>query len=63
MTREAQRLLTDLGYDPGTADGKTGTQTRRAIESFQRSDDLTVDGTVGELDDAIVRASKREKSK
>ena len=46
MIRKAQRRLADLGYDPGPADGTMGTRTQGAIESFQRSNGLGVDGTV-----------------
>jgi formylglycine-generating enzyme required for sulfatase activity len=55
MIREAQKRLKDLGYDPGTADGRMGAKTQSAIQSFQRSHDLTVDGTVT---DALVASLK-----
>lgn len=46
QTREAQQLLTDLGYDPGPIDGQYGRRTSEAIKSFQRDIGLTQDGLV-----------------
>ena len=40
----AQRLLTELGYDPGPADGLDGPQTRQAIKIFERERGLPVTG-------------------
>lgn len=48
LTAEIQRLLTQLGYDPGPADGVYGPQTRAAIEAFQRHEGLPVDGQVSD---------------
>jgi len=44
--REAQGYLTKLGYEPGPPDGTFGPQTQAAVESFQTSEDVTVDGLV-----------------
>ncbi len=44
LARETQRLLTELGYDPGPIDGAYGRRTRRAIEAYQRDRGLAVDG-------------------
>lgn len=41
---EIQKLLSDLGYDPGPIDGKPGKRTRTAIRAFQQSQNLAVDG-------------------
>jgi len=41
-----QKLLAQLGYDPGAADGLYGNKTRSAIEEYQRSQNLAVDGQV-----------------
>jgi len=49
QVREAQQLLAALGYSPGPADGNAGRNTRTAIESFQRSNGLNVDGTVTDV--------------
>ena len=48
MIREAQRILTELGYAPGPADGIMGSRTHLAIERFQRMGGLGVDGLVSE---------------
>lgn len=44
--REAQQLLTRLGYNPGPVDGTFGPQTQVATEAFQESVNTTVDGLV-----------------
>ena len=41
---EIQRLLTDLGYAPGPADGVIGRKTRLAIYEYQRSAGMEIDG-------------------
>jgi hypothetical protein len=41
---ETQRLLAGLGYDPGPVNGVLGSQTRQAIEAFQRNNGLGTDG-------------------
>lgn len=43
---KAQRLLRDLGYQPGPADGLMGPRTRDAISDFQRTAGLEVSGSV-----------------
>lgn len=45
--REVQRRLIERGYDIGEPDGIIGARTRAAIESFQQSAGLTVDGRAG----------------
>jgi hypothetical protein len=47
-TREAQQLLTDLGYDPGPVDGDYGRRTADAVKSFQRDVGITQDGWIDE---------------
>ncbi len=43
-----QKLLANVGHDPGPADGIFGRRTRRAVRSYQRSTRaLVVDGVVG----------------
>lgn len=42
--REIQRLLLQLGFDPGPIDGKLGRSTASAISSYQATAGLTVDG-------------------
>ncbi|WMW64529.1 peptidoglycan-binding protein [Nitratidesulfovibrio liaohensis] len=47
-TREAQQLLTDLGYDPGPVDGGYGRRTADAVKAFQRDVGITQDGWIDE---------------
>ncbi len=44
LTIDIQRQLRDLGYNPGPADGIYGSNTKAAIEAFQRKSNLPVDG-------------------
>jgi hypothetical protein len=46
-TREVQRALTTLGYDPGPIDGIFGSKTRAAVKRFQADHGLIADGIVG----------------
>ncbi len=46
--RQAQTLLTELGYEPGPADGQMGHRTVAAIKAFQRREGLTADGRLTE---------------
>ncbi|MBD8893485.1 glycoside hydrolase family protein [Roseibium litorale] len=46
--REAQAVLTKLGYTPGPADGLAGQRTKAAVRAFQRDNPpLLVDGQIG----------------
>lgn len=47
-TREAQQLLTELGYDPGPVDGLYGRRTADAVRAFQRDMGLSQDGWIDE---------------
>lgn len=42
-----QQALTQLGYDPGGADGKYGNGTTQAVKEFQAAKSLTQDGVAG----------------
>jgi peptidoglycan hydrolase-like protein with peptidoglycan-binding domain len=42
-----QRLLIDLGFDPGPVDGAFGGATEVAVRAFQIAHDLEADGVVG----------------
>jgi murein L,D-transpeptidase YcbB/YkuD len=46
--KDVQRALSRAGYDPGPVDGKMGRKTKAAIKDFQRRNNLTADGIVGE---------------
>jgi peptidoglycan hydrolase-like protein with peptidoglycan-binding domain len=46
--REAQHLLTELGYDPGPVDGLYGRRTAEAVKSFQKDADHIQDGRIDE---------------
>ena len=44
LVREVQKLLTQLGYDVGPADGILGNRTANAIRLFQMQNRMTVNG-------------------
>lgn len=43
----AQKVLTVLGFNPGTADGVAGANTRAAALAYQKSRGLAADGIIG----------------
>lgn len=45
--RQIQTKLKQWGYYSGATDGIYGTQTKKAVESFQKKNGLTVDGIAG----------------
>ena len=45
--QEAQRILQAQGFSPGRVDGQFGNGTKSAVEAFQRSRGIAVDGIVG----------------
>jgi hypothetical protein len=47
IVRDVQRQLTELGFNSGPADGVYGGQTAAAVQAFQMSKRLLVDGEVG----------------
>ena len=62
-TREAQQLLTDLGYDPGPIDGDYGRRTAAAVKAFQRDSGITQDGWIDQdLLSVLRRAASRRSS-
>lgn len=46
MMRTVQRMLRDVGYDPGPIDGSRGGRTASALSSFQRDKGLEQTGTL-----------------
>ena len=42
--KKVQEALRDKGYDPGPIDGVMGSQTRKAISQYQKSENLCVTG-------------------
>ena len=57
----AQRLLVQLGYDPGVVDGLSGPSTRRAISAFYEDRSDQYDGVldfddIKRLEDAVVES-------
>jgi len=44
--RQAQGILRELGYDPGSIDGRMGRKTHEALRQFQRDRDLPETGQV-----------------
>lgn len=54
-TREAQQLLTDLGYDPGPVDGDYGRRTADAVKAFQRDVGITQDGWIDQYLISVLR--------
>lgn len=59
-TREAQQLLTDLGYDPGPVDGDYGRRTAEAVRAFQHKAGVTQDGRIDEGLLNMLRLAKTE---
>lgn len=48
ITYILQAILLCMGYDVGPIDGKFGPKTRSAVRSFQRDNNLVVDGIAGQ---------------
>lgn len=44
--RQAQRLLSQLGFEPGPADGVIGSRTERSVRQFQEREGLPTDGRI-----------------
>ncbi len=62
-----QESLNKLGYSCGSADGKFGTATEKAVKLFQADHGLTVDGIAGTLtqaalEEALAGGGKEKKS-
>ncbi len=46
-TRDVQTALKNAGFYTGKVDGKSGPMTKKAIEDFQKANNLSADGKVG----------------
>lgn len=57
--RVLQKQLTRLGVSPGPVDGRYGPMTTRAVERFQSTHGLQVDGIVGERTGRALHAGGR----
>jgi hypothetical protein len=48
QVQDIQRRLAELGFNPGSADGKIGPRTLAALQEYQRSINVDVDGQLTE---------------
>jgi peptidoglycan hydrolase-like protein with peptidoglycan-binding domain len=56
--RSAQQALQDKGFNPGTIDGRMGSQTKAALKEFQQKNNLTVTGSLdAETRDRLLASS------
>lgn len=61
--KEVQIALKNAGYNPGVIDGKAGKQTKEAIKSFQKANNLTISGKVSKKTWRLLRKYLTEKVK
>jgi len=54
LTRDAQSLLNNLGYNAGSVDGIWGKKTRAALEKFFKDNGKVFDGSLGETEILIL---------
>ena len=50
ITKKAQNLLNNLGYNAGSADGIYGRKTNSALQKFYNSKGQTFDGNLDEME-------------
>ena len=63
LTMDIQKALSELGYQPGTADGIYGQKTKSAIQSFQRDIGVPQDGVANsQLLELVRKESSRRSS-
>ena len=60
--RKLQNRLKELGYTPGSADGKFGRSTEASVMAFQANNNLTVDGKAGPATQRKLYGSSANKS-
>jgi len=58
--QSVQSALSELGYDPGSADGFMGPKTRSAIEAFQRDREIPITGRVDEATLLTIRQNVKQ---
>jgi len=61
--KDVQMALKNAGFDPGSLDGKAGTQTKDAIKAFQKANGLVADGKVGKKTWALLSTYLEKKIK
>lgn len=59
-TRQAQCLLTYLGYDPGPIDGIDGKKTQAALAAFRADYGVGADGLVGAVAGTVPKVDKHQ---
>ncbi|MCP5082138.1 MAG: Do family serine endopeptidase [Alphaproteobacteria bacterium] len=59
---DVQRMLADLGYDPGPIDGKMGGKTKVAIRKFQTDQGQSSDGLVSSRLAKSLRAALKQRA-
>jgi carboxyl-terminal processing protease len=67
QVKNAQQILTSLGYEPGRMDGYYSDSTEIAVKAFQKENDLKVDGSIDDktaaaLEQAVIKELKKEKN-
>jgi carboxyl-terminal processing protease len=67
QVKNAQQILTSLGYEPGRTDGYYSDSTEIAVKVFQKENDLKVDGSINDktaaaLEQAVIKELKKEKN-
>jgi peptidoglycan hydrolase-like protein with peptidoglycan-binding domain len=53
---DIQQALHNAGFNIGSIDGKMGPKTKKAIQEFQKENNLTIDGIVGKKTWAALKA-------
>lgn len=48
LIKKVQEALNEKGYDCGNADGIMGKKSKQALMDFQKDNDLTIDGIIGD---------------
>lgn len=55
QVKQAQGILQELGYDPGSIDGRMGKKTREALRQFQHAHNLPETGQIDAATKAVLR--------